>query len=724
MTDQRFVRDFSEIGLRDVPLVGGKNASLGEMYRELDHRRHARAQRLRRHRARPTATCSTRRTPGRALHAALDGPRPGRRRRSGAPSAAAAREIVYGATLPAELAGRDPRRLPRRCVAEYGAHADRRRAQLGHRRGPARRQLRRPARDLPQRRAASAACSTPCRRCFASLFTDRAIHYRIDQGFDHFKVFLSVGVMKMVRADLAASGVIFTLDTESGFRDVGLRHRPTGWARTSCRARWTPTSSTSTSRRPPGYRAVLRRRLGDKADDDGLRATGGPAHTTRNVPTPQGGPARASASPTRRSSTLADAALGIEDHYSAGASRRRWTSSGRKDGVDGLLYIVQARPETVVSQRSATLLEEYGVDGHGRSLVRGPVGRQKIADGRRPRVVDRARAAGGVPSRRGAGRRHHHARLGAGDEDGRRRRHQPRRAHLPRGDRRARARHPGGGGRRRRDRDACAPATHGHGVVRRGRHRPASTRASAAVPRRRAPTCPTWRARRPRSWSTSAIPTWPSRPRCCPTTASAWRAWSSSSAESHQGASDGAGAPGARDRRRGARGARAPDPRLRRRPAEFFVRAARRGRRHHRGGLLPTPVIVRHVGLQDQRVREPARRAPTSSRTRRTRCSASAAPRATRTRPTPRGSRSSARRCAGCARRWGSTTSKLMIPFCRRVEEAERCSRAMAELRPEARRERARGLRDVRDPEQRRSRSTRSPSCSTASRSARTTSRS
>ncbi len=59
-----------------------------------------------------------------------------------------------------------------------------------------------------------------CRRCFASLFTDRAIHYRVDQGFDHFKVSLSIGVMKMVRSDLASSGVMFTIDTESGFHDV------------------------------------------------------------------------------------------------------------------------------------------------------------------------------------------------------------------------------------------------------------------------------------------------------------------------------------------------------------------------------------------------------------------------------------------------------------------------------------------------------------------------
>jgi pyruvate,water dikinase len=67
-----------------------------------------------------------------------------------------------------------------------------------------------------------------CRRCFASIFTDRAIVYRIDNGFDHFKVALSVGVMKMVRADLASSGVIFTLDTESGFRDVGFYYRRLG----------------------------------------------------------------------------------------------------------------------------------------------------------------------------------------------------------------------------------------------------------------------------------------------------------------------------------------------------------------------------------------------------------------------------------------------------------------------------------------------------------------
>jgi pyruvate,water dikinase len=86
-----------------------------------------------------------------------------------------------------------------------------------------------------------------CRRCFASIFADRAISYRIDNGFDHFKVALSVGVMKMVRADRAASGVIFTLDTESGFRDVVFIMASMVSAKTSCRAPSIPTSFTSTS---------------------------------------------------------------------------------------------------------------------------------------------------------------------------------------------------------------------------------------------------------------------------------------------------------------------------------------------------------------------------------------------------------------------------------------------------------------------------------------------
>ena len=185
-----------------------------------------------------------------------------------------------------------------------------------------------------------------CRRCFASLFTDRAIHYRIDQGFDHFKVALSIGVMKMVRSDLASSGVMFSLDTESGFRDVGVHHR-----------RLRPRRERRAGRRRPrrvlrpqadlraGHRAVLRRLLGDKAVKM-IFVEGETKHTTRNVPTPKADRARFCLT-DEDVLELADYACTIEQHYG-----RPMDMEWAKDGVDGKLYIVQARPETVASQRS------------------------------------------------------------------------------------------------------------------------------------------------------------------------------------------------------------------------------------------------------------------------------------------------------------------------------------------------------------------------------------
>src|SRR6185503_1301616 len=104
-----------------------------------------------------------------------------------------------------------------------------------------------------------------CRRCFASIFTDRAIGYRIDNGFDHFKVALSVAVMKMVRADLGSSGVIFTLDTESGFRDAVFVTGGYGLGENIVQGRIDPDEfyvHKPTYRK--GFRAVLSRRLGAK----------------------------------------------------------------------------------------------------------------------------------------------------------------------------------------------------------------------------------------------------------------------------------------------------------------------------------------------------------------------------------------------------------------------------------------------------------------------------
>src|SRR6185437_9503324 len=189
--------------------------------------------------------------------------------------------------------------------------------------------------------------------------TDRAIVYRADNGFDHFKVALSVGVMKMVRADLASSGVAFTLDTESGFRDVFYVHKPT-YKR--------------------GFRAVLRRTLGKKQ----LRmiyGDGGNGETTRSVETDEN---------ERRRYCLSDAevlklagdAIAIEDHYSAVAGHAmpmdiEWA----KDGDDGQIYVIQARPETVASQRQVAFFETYALDGSGPLLVTGRAVGEKIAAG-------------------------------------------------------------------------------------------------------------------------------------------------------------------------------------------------------------------------------------------------------------------------------------------------------------------------------------------------------
>ena len=129
-----------------------------------------------------------------------------------------AREIVYGAGLPDDLAA-EILAAYRKLQDEYGEEVS-----LAVRSSAT-------AEDLPTASFAgqqetylnikgAESLLDACRRCFASLFTDRAIHYRIDQGFDHFKVSLSIGVMKMVRSDLASSGVMFSLDTESGFRDA------------------------------------------------------------------------------------------------------------------------------------------------------------------------------------------------------------------------------------------------------------------------------------------------------------------------------------------------------------------------------------------------------------------------------------------------------------------------------------------------------------------------
>lgn len=206
------------------------------------------------------------------------------------------------------------------------------------------------------------------RECMASLFTDRAIVYRNENGFEHRGVALSVGVQKMVRSDLASAGVIFTLDTESGHRGVVTITGSWGLGESVVKGRVNPDETWVFK---PGLGRgcpIIRRDRGDKA----VKLVYGKAGKTVLEQPVAEAARRAAVLTDEETLTLARWAVAIEDHYS--------TRSGHptpmdiewgKDGRDGLLYIVQARPETVQSRKKSARLEVFHFRGGGTILARG-----------------------------------------------------------------------------------------------------------------------------------------------------------------------------------------------------------------------------------------------------------------------------------------------------------------------------------------------------------------
>src|SRR5271167_3532323 len=371
MSTSRFVRFFEEFGIDDVPLVGGKNASLGEMFQKLSGQGvrvpHGFAITAQAYRYMLDKAGAWDR-----LHAELEGLDP-TNVTDLARRAKRAREIVYGAGLPEDLAS-EIRAGYRRLQEEYGADVS-----LAVRSSAT-------AEDLPTASFAGQqetflnirgeeSLLDACRRCFASLFTDRAIHYRVNQGYDQFQVALSIGVMKMVRSDLAASGVFFSLDTESGFRDVVFITGAYGLGENVVQGAVDPDEFYV--HKPTylaGHRAVLRRLVGDKAVKM-ILVEGETKNTTRNIPTPKADRARFCRT-DEDVLELAGYACTIEQHYG-----RPMDMEWAKDGIDGKLYIVQARPETVASQRSVTALESYVLEGRGEILAEGRSVGERIASG-------------------------------------------------------------------------------------------------------------------------------------------------------------------------------------------------------------------------------------------------------------------------------------------------------------------------------------------------------
>ncbi len=217
------------------------------------------------------------------------------------------------------------------------------------------------------------------REVFASLYNDRAISYRVHKGFAHDGVALSAGVQRMVRSDLGAAGVMFTIDTESGFEDVVFITSSYGLGETVVQGAVNPDEFyVHKPMLKAGKRAVIRRNLGSKlvqmefTTADEKKATGRLVKTT-DVPTE-----------LRNRYSLADAeveqlanyALVIEAHYG-----RPMDIEWGKDGTDGLLYILQARPETVKSQHKDKAELRYKLKGRGTVLAEGRAIGQKVGTG-------------------------------------------------------------------------------------------------------------------------------------------------------------------------------------------------------------------------------------------------------------------------------------------------------------------------------------------------------
>jgi pyruvate,water dikinase len=226
-----------------------------------------------------------------------------------------------------------------------------------------------------------------CHRCFASIFTDRAISYRTIKGFDHFNVALSVGVQKMVRSDLAASGVMFSIDTETGFKDVAFITAAYGLGENVVQGAVNPDEYfVFKPTLKKGFRPIVKKRLGTK-ELKMIYDVGG-SKLTRNIPVPQSDRDHYAITDDEVLQ-LARWACIIEDHYTqVRGSYTPMDIEWAKDGLTGQLFIVQARPETVQSQKSANLLKSYSLTEKGKVLVTGRAVGEMVGQGSARVILD------------------------------------------------------------------------------------------------------------------------------------------------------------------------------------------------------------------------------------------------------------------------------------------------------------------------------------------------
>jgi len=376
--DSKYILWFNETGIDDVPLVGGKNASLGEMYRNLTkkgvnvpngfsitayaYRYFIKEERI---------MDDLKKVLGKLNLKSV---------KSLAEVGHEARQLLLKAEFPPPLRAAIIDAYRELC-RKYGKNTD-----VAVRSSAT-------AEDLPDASFAGQqetylnirgehALVDSCKKCFASLFTNRAIHYRADKGFDHFNIALSIGVQKMVRSDLAASGVMFSIDTESGFRNAVLINSIYGLGENIVQGAVNPDEYyVFKPTLKKGYKPIISKVIGNKSMRM-IYSTGGSKISTKNV----------SVSKEERNKfvleddevlVLAKWACIIEDHY-----KKPMDMEWAKDGKTGKLFIVQARPETVQSQKDQNVIEKYVMGKKGKVLSIGRSVGSKIGQGRAHIIKD------------------------------------------------------------------------------------------------------------------------------------------------------------------------------------------------------------------------------------------------------------------------------------------------------------------------------------------------
>ncbi|MBS1689248.1 MAG: phosphoenolpyruvate synthase, partial [Bacteroidetes bacterium] len=371
---ERYTRKFNELNIGDVALVGGKNASLGEMYNQLS----AKGIQVPNGFATTAAAfwhfidSNNLRKSLEQLFSRLDKTSFTNLKEVGT----IARNLLYNAKMPTDLEAEiinAYKELQASGVSEVAVRSSA------------------TAEDLPQASFAGqhesylnvkgeADVVKAVQRCFASLYTDRAIKYREDNGFDYTKIALSAGVQRMVRADKACSGVCFTLEPESGFRNV--IHIAGVWGLGENIVQGTVSPDEFLVFKPSlkaGWKAIIQKRLGDKkltmiyAENAAISAVN--TASTVNIDTPLYLRSTFVLS-DEEITKLATWAQAIEEHY-----KMPMDIEWAKDGLTNELLIVQARPETVHSQKDRLHISEYTLLEKGEEIAKGEAIGSKIASG-------------------------------------------------------------------------------------------------------------------------------------------------------------------------------------------------------------------------------------------------------------------------------------------------------------------------------------------------------